>query len=220
MENATGREYCTKGKKSLNNCFVRDSGIIVRIFLLAVLSLPLFAIMKNIFDPSDVDEISLSILPILLMVIYFVISKNILFEKNYEISDKEKVVKSKSFIITLVIAVMIQAGISFILPWYISTTGNNDVVTLINLYTLAVIVVNSACVFYLAYRYIKYRELGLATVLTLHLGIFATVIFAYDILRRISDPSVIFEFIFVLMPYLASVIFYMGIELYIKKVRR
>lgn len=220
MENSTGREYCTKGKKSLNNCFVRDSGIIVRIFLLAVLSLPLFAIMRNIFDPSDVDEISLSILPILLMVIYFVISKNILFEKNYEISDKEKVVKSKSFIITLVIAVMIQAGISFILPWYISTTGNNDVVTLINLYTLAVIVVNSACVFYLAYRYIKYRELGLATVLTLHLGIFATVIFAYDILRRISDPSVIFEFIFVLMPYLASVIFYMGIELYIKKVRR
>ena len=176
--------------------------------------------MRNIFDPSDVDEISLSILPILLMVIYFVISKNILFEKNYDISDKEKVVKNKSFIITLVIAVMIQAGISFILPWYISTTGNNDVVTLINLYTLAVIVVNSACVFYLAYRYIKYRELGLATVLTLHLGIFATVIFAYDILRRISDPSVIFEFIFVLMPYLASVIFYMGIELYIKKVRR
>ena len=212
MENSTGREYCTKGKKSLNNCFVRDSGIIVRIFLLAVLSLPLFAIMRNIFDPSDVDEISLSVLPVLLMVIFF--------EKNYEISDKEKVVKSKSFIITLVIAVMIQAGISFILPWYISTTGNNDVVTLINLYTLAVIVVNSACVFYLAYRYIKYRELGLATVLTLHLGIFATVIFAYDILRRISDPSVIFEFIFVLMPYLASVIFYMGIELYIKKVRR
>ena len=220
MENSTGREYSTKGKKSLNNWLVRDSGIIVRIFLLAVLSLPLFAIMRNIFDPSDVDEISLSILPILLMVIYFVISKNILFEKNYEISDKEKVVKSKSFIITLVIAVMIQAGISFILPWYISTTGNNDVVTLINLYTLAVIVVNSACVFYLAYRYIKYRELGLATVLTLHLGIFATVIFTYDILRRISDPSVIFEFIFVLMPYLASVIFYMGIELYIKKVRR
>lgn len=220
MENSTGREYSTKGKKSLNNWLVRDSGIIVRIFLLAVLSLPLFAMMRNIFDPSDVDEISLSILPILLMVIYFVISKNILFEKNYEISDKEKVVKSKSFIITLVIAVMIQAGISFILPWYISTTGNNDVVTLINLYTLAVIVVNSACVFYLAYRYIKYRELGLATVLTLHLGIFATVIFAYDILRRISDPSVIFEFIFVLMPYLASVIFYMGIELYIKKVRR
>ena len=220
MENSTGREYSTKGKKSLNNWLVRDSGIIVRIFLLAVLSLPLFAMMRNIFDPSDVDEISLSILPILLMVIYFVISKNILFEKNYEISDKEKVVKSKSFIITLVIAVMIQAGISFLLPWYISTTGNNDVVTLINLYTLAVIVVNSACVFYLAYRYIKYRELGLATVLTLHLGIFATVIFAYDILRRISDPSVIFEFIFVLMPYLASVIFYMGIELYIKKVRR
>lgn len=220
MENSTGREYSTKGKKSLNNWLVRDSGIIVRIFALAVLSLPLFAIMRNIFDPSDVDEISLSILPILLVVIYFVISKNILFEKNYEISDKEKVVKSKSFIITLVIAVMIQAGISFILPWYISTTGNNDVVTLINLYTLAVIVVNSACVFYLAYRYIKYRELGLATVLTLHLGIFATVIFAYDILRRISDPSVIFEFIFVLMPYLASVIFYMGIELYIKKVRR
>lgn len=220
MENSTGREYSTKGKKSLNNWLVRDSGIIVRIFALAVLSLPLFAIMRNIFDPSDVDEISLSILPILLVVIYFVISKNILCEKNYEISDKEKVVKSKSFIITLVIAVMIQAGISFILPWYISTTGNNDVVTLINLYTLAVIVVNSACVFYLAYRYIKYRELGLATVLTLHLGIFATVIFAYDILRRISDPSVIFEFIFVLMPYLASVIFYMGIELYIKKVRR
>lgn len=220
MENSTGREYCTKGKKSFNNQLVIDSGIIVRIFALAVLSLPLFATMKNIFDPSDVDEISLSILPILLMVIYFVISKNILFEKNYEVSDKEKAVKRKSLIITLVIAVLIQAGVSLILPWYISTTGNNDVFTLINLYTLAVIVVNSVCVFYLAYRYIKYRELGLVTALTLHLGIFATVIFAYDILRRISDPSVIFEFIFVLMPYLASVIFYMGIELYIKKVRR
>ena len=73
---------------------------------------------------------------------------------------------------------------------------------------------------YLAYRYIKYKELSLAGALSLQFGVFATAIFAYDIMRHISDPEVIYSFIFILMPYLVSVVLYLAIEMYVKIKRK
>ena len=51
-------------------------------------------------------------------------------------------------------------------------------------------------------------------------NVFATAIFAYDIMRHISDPEVIYSFIFILMPYLVSVVLYLAIEIYVKIKRR
>ena len=177
-------------------------------------------IMYNVFDPSDVDEFSLSVLPVLLMAVYFVASKISFMDKTYKISDKEKSIKRKMVIFTIVAALAIQAGLSLILPWYISSTGNNNVLIFINLYTAVIIGINALCMLYLAYRYIQYKELSLAGALSLQFGVFATAIFAYDIMRHISDPEVIYSFIFILMPYLVSVVLYLVIEMYVKIKRR
>lgn len=219
MDNMTGKRYASK-ELSFKEWLSSGKGFITRILILAVLLTGFFAIMYNVFDPSDVDEFSLSVLPVLLMAVYFVASKSNFLNKNYEISDKEKFIKRNLVIFTIVTALAIQAGLSLILPWYVSSTGNYDILTFINLYTAVIIGVNALCMLYLAYRYIKHKELSLAGALSLQFGVFATAIFAYDIMRHISDPEVIYSFIFILMPYLVSVVLYLAIEMYVKIKRR
>lgn len=219
MDNMTGKLYASK-ELSFKEWLASGKGFIARILILAVLLTGFFAIMYNVFDPSDVDEFSLSVLPVLLMAVYFVASKSNFLNKNYEISDKEKFIKRNLVIFTIVTALVIQAGLSLILPWYVSSTGNYDILTFINLYTAVIIGVNALCMLYLAYSYIKHRELSLASALSLQFGVFASAIFTYDIIRRISDPEIIYSFIFVLMPYLVSVVLYLAIEMYIKIKRR
>ena len=72
--------------------------------------------------------------------------------------------------------------------------------------------------------YLIFRILILAVLLTgffvIMYNVFATAIFAYDIMRHISDLEVIYSFIFILMPYLVSVVLYLAIEIYVKIKRR
>ena len=207
-------------RESFKEWLDSGKGFIVKILILVALFVPLYVIIHNIFDSSDVDEISLCALPVLFMAVYYVASKNAFFERCYEVSGKEKAVKRNLFIVSLVDALVIQGGLSFILPWYYNTTENADILTFINLYTSVVIAVNAVCMIYLAYRYIKHRELSLTSVLSVQFGVFAAAILAYDILRRVSDPAVIYNFIFVLMPYIVSVILYTVIEIYFNRKRR
>ena len=207
-------------RESFKEWLASGKGFIVKILILVALFVPLYVIIRNIFDSSDVDEISLCALPVLFMAVYYVASKNAFFERCYEVSGKEKNVKRNLFIVSLVDALLIQGGLSFILPWYYSATENADILTFINLYTPVVIAVNAVCMIYLVYRYIKHKELSLISVLSVQFGVFAAAILAYDILRRVSDPEVIYNFIFVLMPYIVSVILYTVIEIYFNRKRR
>ena len=207
-------------RESFKEWLASGKGFIVKILILVALFVPLYVIIRNIFDSSDVDEISLCALPVLFMAVYYVASKNAFFERCYEVSGKEKTVKRNLFIVSLVDALLIQGGLSFILPWYYSATENADILTFINLYTSVVIAVNAVCMIYLVYRYIKHKELSLISVLSVQFGVFAAAILAYDILRRVSDPAVIYNFIFVLMPYIVSVILYTVIEIYFNRKRR
>lgn len=207
-------------RESFKEWLASGKGFIVKILILVALFVPLYVIIRNIFDSSDVDEISLCALPVLFMAVYYVASKNAFFERCYEVSGKEKTVKRNLFIVSLVDALLIQGGLSFILPWYYSATENADILTFINLYTSVVIAVNAVCMIYLVYRYIKHKELSLISVLSVQFGVFAAAILAYDILRRVSDPEVIYNFIFVLMPYIVSVILYTVIEIYFNRKRR
>ena len=207
-------------RESFKEWLASGKGFIVKILILVALFVPLDVIIRNIFDSSDVDEISLCALPVLFMAAYYVASKNAFFERCYEVSGKEKAVKRNLFIVSLADALLIQGGLSFILPWYYSATENADILTFINLYSSVVIAVNAACMIYLVYRYIKHKELSLISVLSVQFGIFAAAILAYDTLRRVSDPAVIYNFIFVLMPYIVSVILYTVIEIYFNRKRR
>lgn len=220
MDNMAGKQLYASKELSFKTWLISGKGFIAKILILATLLVGLFAIIHNVFDTNNVDELSLSILPVLLMAIYFVASKSNFMDKNYEISGKEKLIKRNLVLLTVVTAIAIQAGLSLILPWYVSSTGNYDILTFINLYTAVIIGVNALCMLYLAYSYIKHRELSLASALSLQFGVFASAIFTYDIIRRISDPEVIYSFIFVLMPYLVSVVLYVGIEMYMKRKRR
>lgn len=220
MDNMTGNKLYAEKELSFKMWLSSGKGFIAKILILAVLLTGFFVIMYNVFEPNDVDEFSLSVLPVLLMAVYFVASKSSFMDKNYKISDNEKSIKRKMVIFTIVAALAIQAGLSLILPWYISSTGNNNILIFINLYTAVIIGINALCMLYLAYRYIKYKELSLAGALSLQFGVFATAIFAYDIMRHISDPEVIYSFIFILMPYLVSVVLYLAIEMYVKIKRR
>ena len=163
-------------RESFKEWLASGKGFIVKILILVALFVPLYVIIRNIFDSSDVDEISLCALPVLFMAAYYVASKNAFFERCYEVSGKEKAVKRNLFIVSLADALLIQGGLSFILPWYYSATENADILTFINLYSSVVIAVNAACMIYLVYRYIKHKELSLISVLSVQFGIFAAAI--------------------------------------------
>lgn len=151
-------------------------------------------------------------LPVVLTAIYYVISKDIRFIRFFEISKKETSIRRCLFVVTLIDALAIQAALYVIFPWYIKNVSSTTIYELVWIYNLITFAINAVCLLYSVYRYKRYCEISLGGIWGVEFGVFATWFFSAYVQRNASMLEGIY--VFVLMPYLISVVLYICIEIY------
>ena len=151
-------------------------------------------------------------LPVVLTAMYYVVSKDIRFMRFFEISKKEISIRRCLFIIALIDALAIQAALYVIFPWYIKNVSSTTIYELVWIYNLVTFAINAGCLLYSVYRYKRYCEISLGGIWGVEFGVFATWFFS-DYVQR-SASMLEGSYVFVLMPYLISVVLYICIEIY------
>lgn len=206
------RKSQSENSNSLKYLIVKRKKFIGRILGLFVLFMILILSLYSIYPGNNAPMISICILPVVLTAIYYMISSDIRFIEFFEVSPKEKVIKRTLFIIALLNAVIIQMGLYIVFPWYMNFTANNNIHDFVYMYNTATFMIIVICMLYSMYRYRRYYEISLGSIWRVEFGVFATLIFSDDVQRHAS--SLEGAHIFILMPYIISVVIFAVIETY------
>ena len=99
-----------------------------------------------------------------------------------------------------------------IFPWYIKNVSSTTIYELVWIYNLVTFAINAVCLLYSVYRYKRYYEISLGGIWGVEFGVFATWFFSAYVQRSASMLEG--SYVFVLMPYLISVVLYICIEIY------
>ena len=181
------------------------------IVILLTLIFTCYILVRGILQ-ANMSVFAIYALPVVLTAMYYVISKDIRFIRFFEISKKETSIRRCLFIIALIDALAIQAALYVIFPWYIINISSTTIYELVWIYNLVTFVINAGCLLYSVYRYKRYCEISLGGIWGVEFGVFATWFFSAYVQRNASMLEGIY--VFVLMPYLISVVLYICIEIY------
>ena len=187
------RKSQSENSNSLKYLIVKRKKFIGRILGLFVLFMILILSLYSIYPGNNAPMISICILPVVLTAIYYMISSDIRF-------------------IALLNAVIIQMGLYIVFPWYMNFTANNNIHDFVYMYNTATFMIIVICMLYSMYRYRRYYEISLGSIWCVEFGVFATLIFSDDVQRHAS--SLEGAHIFILMPYIISVVIFAVIETY------
>ena len=181
------------------------------ILILLSLIFTCYILVRGILQ-ANMSVFAIYALPVVLTAMYYVISKDIRFIRFFEISKKETSIRRCLFIVTLIDALVIQAALYVIFPWYIKNVSSTTIYELVWIYNLVTFAINAVCLLYSVYRYKRYCEISLGGIWGVEFGVFATWFFSAYVQRSASMLEG--SYVFVLMPYLISVVLYICIEIY------
>lgn len=181
------------------------------ILILLTLIFTCYILVRGILQ-YNMSVFAIYTLPVVLTAMYYVISKDIRFMRFFEISKKEISIRRCLFIIALIDALAIQAALYVIFPWYIKNVSSTAIYEFVWIYNLVTFVINAVCLLYSVYRYKRYYEISLGSIWGVEFGVFATWFFSTYVQRSASMLEG--SYVFVLMPYLISVVLYIFIERY------
>ena len=181
------------------------------IVILLTLIFTCYILVRGILQ-ANMSVFAIYTLPVVLTAMYYVISKDIRFIRFFEISKKEISIRRCLFIVALIDALAIQAALYVIFPWYIKNVSSTTIYELVWIYNLVTFAINAVCLLYSVYRYKRYCEISLGGIWGVEFGVFATWFFSAYVQRSASVLEG--SYVFVLMPYLISVVLYICIEMY------